>query len=1032
MSEHFTTRLTKAMSTSNSDQTTFHGDITLVASLCESSLASLSEIATSVESIKIEQKDFMEIGCYLYRASATIVELQTTENTSINAAVIRQSLSKSMLLAIDILEGFQPNELSSTVKQLEAVINHMGECLSSIPPSTFEKMKYAEITARSLSREMKMAKFQVSQIQEPKPNKQLPEPLPLEEQPEIASTIAESDLYSIIADVSQVNSQLSDIPQPVEVLRSKSCKNPSTKSLRNLREAAQYVEPLYESFFCPLTKEIMDDPVTIQSGVTYERKAITEWFEEFENSEEVICPATENKLVSRALSPNIALKAAIDEWKDRNDIARIKVIHKALSLYNTESMVLDVLDDLRDICQRRRDKIVEVHNIGITQLLAKLLEYKDRKVRCNALEILRHLAEDDDEGKELIGKTTAITMSVRMLSSSYQPIRHAALLLLVELSKYESLLDKIGRVAGGILLLIRTKYGRSTDGFASDAADQILGNLAQCPDNIKCMAENGFFEPLLDSLIKGSEEMKTKIATYLGEIVLGHESKTYVAERAAPALIHMVHSGNPFARKAAFKALSQISANHLNGRILVEAGIMKIMIEEMFTRKIYDEPIDSLKEASGILANILESGSELETIKVNTQGHTMASNYVVLNIIYMIESSNPDELNLNLIRILSCLTKSPKSADTIVSAVKESEASYMLVDMINSPNEELGIAVIKLLTTLSPYMGHTLVDRLSKMNGQPESLIQNTSNMTQITERKALSAKFLAALPHQNLTLNLALLSTNTVPGILQTINHIQRNGIRSSRYASAYLEGLVGILVRFTATLYEPRVLSELINYNFTTVFTDLLMKTHSNEIKRLAANGLQKLSTQTINLSKPPKPNRKKFMNLIYLLNFRCFGSSSKSKVHVCPVHRGACSSQSTFCLIEARAVEGLLACLDHQDPEVVEDALSALCTLLDDKVDLDNSVKMLNEMNATQQVMKVVKDHKKESVWQKAFWMIERFLTKGGHRIAFAVSEDRLFDTTLVTAFHHGDVYTRQMTEKILMYLDKMPSFTNTFTM
>lgn len=90
-----------------------------------------------------------------------------------------------------------------------------------------------------------------------------------------------------------------------------------------------------------------------------------------------------------------------------------------------------------------------------------------------------------------------------MLSSSYQPIRHAALLLLIEFSKSRSLAEKIGCVTGGTLVLIQTKYNRFIDTFASEAADQVLKNMEQCTKNIKFMAENGYLEPLLNNLIEG-------------------------------------------------------------------------------------------------------------------------------------------------------------------------------------------------------------------------------------------------------------------------------------------------------------------------------------------------------------------------------------------------------------------------------------------------------------------------------------------------------------------------------------------------
>uniref|UniRef100_A0A803L7K9 RING-type E3 ubiquitin transferase n=1 Tax=Chenopodium quinoa TaxID=63459 RepID=A0A803L7K9_CHEQI len=741
----------------------------------------------------------------------------------------------------------------------------------------------------------------------------------------------------------------------------------SNRLSRSMTEVDTHMEPMYKSFICPLTNQVMDDPVTISSGLKYERRAITEYFKKFGNSEEVDCPITREKLQSRAMSPNIALRNIVHEWKDRNDSARLKVIRAALSIGSTESMILEALKDLQNLCQRNPKKIKEVYNIGIIPLLVRLLELRDKTVRCVTLGMIRLLVEQG-EAKEQIAKTPAISATIRMLFSSYQPIRHAALLLLIEFSKSSFLSEKIGGVTGGILILLQTKYKRSIDTFASEAAGQILNYMERCPSNIKFMAEIGYLEPLLSNLIEGSEERKLEMMTYLGEIVLEDDSKTYVAERTTPVLIQMLHNGNPLTRKAVFKALVQISSYSASGKILVEAGIVGDMIEEIFTKKIYSEPMDSLKEASAILANILESGIGFENLTVNSQGHTMVSGYVVFNIVYMIKNSTPDDLNLNLIRILYCMAKSLKSDNPITSAVREGEASYTLIELINNPSDEIAVAAIKLLILLSSHIGHLLIDRLCKLNGQPEGLIRSPSNSSQITERQALSVSFLAKLPHQNLTLNQALLSKNTIPEILHSISQIQRSGTRQNRYACMYLEGLVGVLVRFTATLYDSQMLFLAINHNFTAVLTDLLLETSKDDVQILASTGLEKLSAQSVRLSKPS---------------------------------------------------------------QVAEAALSALSTLLDDNVDVEQSVNILDEMNTIQRVLKAVRYHKNEILWQKAFWMIERFLVKGGQRSLSLVSQDKLFYITVVTAFHHGDAYTRQTAENILRYLDKMPSLTGTFT-
>ncbi|XAR65330.1 Ubiquitin--protein ligase [Bertholletia excelsa] len=721
----------------------------------------------------------------------------------------------------------------------------------------------------------------------------------------------------------------------------------SSGSLSILPRMAQYMEPLYDTFFCPLTKKIMDDPVTVETGVTYERKAITEWYRMFQNPNDIFCPKTGQKLKSAVLNTNMALKGTIEEWKERNEATRIKIAQTALSL------------------------ATRIRSMGMLTLLVKFLEYKDTSVRCATLELLLQLARDDEDSKEMVVMTTNMSIIIKMLSSNHGPTRHASLLLLLELSRSQSLCPRIGSVTGAILTLITTIHKRSSDTIASEIADEILRNLERSPENIKCMAENGLLEPLLNHLTKGSEDVKMEMANYIGNIVLGDDIKTQVAERASPALIKMVHSGNSLTRKAAFRALKQISSYQPNSKVLIEAGIVRIMVEEMFARTIYNEPMNSKKEAAAILANILESSPDLGSLQVNSHGHTMASHYIIHSLIHLLKNSSPDELNINLIRMLLCLT-----------------------------NEELGVAATKFLIKLSPYMGHILADRLCKTKGQPEALIYMQNEI-----------KFLAKLPHQNLKLNLALLNMNAVPKILEAITHIQRVGTRISRYAGGYLEGLVGILVRFTTTLYDHQVLFLARTSNFTSVFTELLVRTSSDEVQRLSAMALENLSTQSIQIE--------------LLRKYVSFNSSKHDKMSLCQVHRGVCSSQNTFCLIDAKAVERLLLCLDQENVEVVGAALSTLCTLLDDRVDVGKSVSILSGANTIQQVLNVVRNHKEEGLWQKSFWVIERFLMKGGDKSASDISQDRLLPSILVSAFLHGEGSTRQMAENILRYLNKMPN-------
>jgi Mg-chelatase subunit ChlD len=62
-----------------------------------------------------------------------------------------------------------------------------------------------------------------------------------------------------------------------------------------------------EHFICPITQEVMIDPVIGSDGITYERSAITAWFSAGNSTS----PLTRQPMLSQSLVPNIALRSAI-------------------------------------------------------------------------------------------------------------------------------------------------------------------------------------------------------------------------------------------------------------------------------------------------------------------------------------------------------------------------------------------------------------------------------------------------------------------------------------------------------------------------------------------------------------------------------------------------------------------------------------------------------------------------------------------------------------------------------------------------
>ncbi|KAL6186690.1 hypothetical protein ACLB2K_042809 [Fragaria x ananassa] len=323
--------------------------------------------------------------------------------------------------------------LITITAQLEEIIKHIGECLSFIPPSTFGDQHYAESSVhQSLSNEMQTAHFEAQASKTSEIDKKT---LSFRKQPKVEPT--ETDLYSISFEVSTENPWFLNTPQLIEMLKctswiSKQKHEDMSGSLTTMPPVGQYLEPMYETFFCPLTNKVMEDPVTIRSGVTFERKAIIEWFENLNGSEQtILCPTTGQKLVSKAFNENIALKTTIEQWKERNEAARIKVACEALSLASSDAMVLEAVKEVQSICRRKPYNNTQVRGVGILPLLVQCLEYKDKDVRSTVLEFLLQLIEDDSESKEIIAEIINIPTLIEMLSSSHQSLRHASLLFLL-------------------------------------------------------------------------------------------------------------------------------------------------------------------------------------------------------------------------------------------------------------------------------------------------------------------------------------------------------------------------------------------------------------------------------------------------------------------------------------------------------------------------------------------------------------------------------------------------------------------------
>ena len=112
-------------------------------------------------------------------------------------------------------------------------------------------------------------------------------------------------------------------------------------------EAETYVP---REFYCPITGELMNNPVSEQSGHSYERDSIMEWLSRSQTS-----PITRLPLTEGDLTENLALKRSIDSIRDKINSDQLK-INSQISEVELKPFI-DVLSDIEVKSYYMNDKL---------------------------------------------------------------------------------------------------------------------------------------------------------------------------------------------------------------------------------------------------------------------------------------------------------------------------------------------------------------------------------------------------------------------------------------------------------------------------------------------------------------------------------------------------------------------------------------------------------------------------------------------------------------------------------------------------
>nr|XP_043626531.1 U-box domain-containing protein 44-like [Erigeron canadensis] len=687
---------------------------------------------------------------------------------------------------------------------------------------------------------------------------------------------------------------------------------------------SQALEPL-QSFYCPITREVMVDPVETSSGHTFERTAIKKWLADGSN----LCPLTMTPLENLTLRPNKTLRQSIDEWKDRNTMITIASKKSILSNPSPENEeeVCCCLEELRNLCEQR-----EVHREWILMenyipILVELLGSKNREIRTHALVMLSILAKNNDDAKDRITKVNGVIQSIVRSLGRRVAEGKLAVELLLELSSNETLRNCIGTVQGCILLLVT--MSNSDDDQAASCAHKLLDNLSFSDQNVIQMAKANYFKHLLQRLSSGSEEVKMKMAKTLAEMDLTDLNKSSLFEGGSlDPLLDLVSHGNPGMKETAAKALSNLSSLPKNSIQMIKHGSVNLLVNLLYSHT--SSPCLQDEVATIIMHLAMSTMSQ---VSAKTPISLFESDEDIDSLFSFIGCTRP-VVQESLLCSFYAMCHSPFASTVKAKLRQNPNNEQALMQLCGNENLKVRANAVKLLCCLTEdgeekeiidRMGQQLIETLI-------NIIKSDSDMEEIASAMGIIA---------NLTQSSELTESLLSAGGLPVMSNCLREGMKNATQKKQLIENAVGSLCHFTipTNLNSQKKVAE---EGVIPLFVQLLEQ-GTSLTKRKASISLGQLSKTSFQLTR--RVPRGGF--------FRCFTPQLES---ICPVHQGFCNVETSFCLVEGDAVSPLVKLLGDSDTDVCEASLDALLTLIEDER-LQYGCKVLAEANAIQPIIKLL---------------------------------------------------------------------------
>ncbi|KAB1208190.1 U-box domain-containing protein 11 [Morella rubra] len=328
-------------------------------------------------------------------------------------------------------------------------------------------------------------------------------------------------------------------------------------SLEEIKKPDPVVIP--EDFLCPISLELMKDPVIVATGQTYERAYIQRWID----SGNATCPKTQQKLENFTLTPNYVLRSLIAQWCINHNIEQPTRLTNG-KLRRTDGSFRDVSGD-----------------VAVIQALVRKLSSRSTEERRAAAAEIRSLSKRSTDNRVLLAESGAIPVLVNLLTAEDVLTQENAVTSILNLSIYENNKGLI-MLAGAVPSIVQVLRNGSME--ARENAAATIFSLALADENKIIIGASGAIPALVELLQNGSSRGKKDAATALFNLCIYQGNKgRAVRAGIITALLKMLTDSSNGMFDEALTIFSVLAGHQEAKAAIVKASTIPVLIDLLRT-----------------------------------------------------------------------------------------------------------------------------------------------------------------------------------------------------------------------------------------------------------------------------------------------------------------------------------------------------------------------------------------------------------------------------------------------------------------